>query len=276
MTPDTVRTFAGLTIDDSKTVKTGLFMGLYGPGGAGKTTTLADIVRDPDSSPALLIDTEGGSSSVTHLRKFGLDIISPITWSDLEKILKALQREGHGYKTVIADHITEMTQMCLLRVAPSGQPEIQEWGKILVMMMGFVRDLRNLTVTQEINILLNVWEEEVVKQGEATKYKVNLFNKWAAAFPGMVTMLGRLTPYSDRPPYTRLLSFVPDVLRTDSKFRVNPEEIAATVPLEFYLKRGEVIDDGPFFMVDFVNMYRKGIKFPVEKYAKPTRQNSAS
>lgn len=274
LTQENVRKFAGLNIDESDTLQTGLFMGMYGPGGSGKTTTMCDIVRYKPASPALLIDTEGGSSAVLHLKKFGLDVVQPTNWAQLDNILKELKRGNHLYKTVICDHITEMTQMNLLRVAPSGQPEIQEWGKILVNMMEFVREMRALTITQDLNVLLNIWEEEIYdKDTKISRYRVNLFNKWAAAFPGMVTMLGRLTAYSERPPYTRKLSFVAGE-KTDSKFRVAPTDPAAKLPLEFYLRRGENVEDGPFFMVDLMKMLKEGIPFPVKLYEKPSATNA--
>src|SRR5688500_7129694 len=106
MTPDNIDTFAGLKIDDGVNVAPGLFMAIYGTGGGGKTTLASEIVLSEYGTPAIIADVEGGSSSVTHLRKDGLTIVHPITWTDLKNLKKALEKRDCPYKSVIFDNMS--------------------------------------------------------------------------------------------------------------------------------------------------------------------------
>lgn len=264
MTPSNVRSFAGLQIDDRENLSNGVFMALYGKGGVGKTTILADIVRSPHGTPALLVDVEGGSSSVTHLKKYGLDVVHATTWKQIQAIKKAIEAGGHEYRSIIWDNLSEITNIYKLVVAPSGIPEIQQWGKILAEMMEFVRDARELTETNGINVGFCLWEEyrENPETG-ITKLQVNLFRSFTSTFPGMVTQIGHVSVplnFSEN----RLLSFKPDD-RNDSKFRVAPTDAADNIPKELWLDR----DD--YFLVDFLAMLKEGVSFPVEKYRKPVK-----
>lgn len=269
MTQENARTFAGLTIDTDTKQDTGLFVGLYGPGGSGKTTTIARIVESSRIKKALLVDAEGGSTSVKHLVPQGLDIVHTNTWGEVQKIRREIKNPGHGYDAICWDHLSELTNQCKMFVAPSGIPEIQQWGKILAEMMEFVREQRRLTINQGLHILTNLWEEQAEdKELEIIKTKVNLFRGFQAAFPGMVTMLGRLTVVSQKPPYVRKLSFIPSE-RTDSKFRVAPTDAAASIPQELYLR----MDNGSNFIVDFMNAVCYGEKFDASKYARKDEKN---
>jgi hypothetical protein len=262
LTPQNAKTFAGLTIDESTEQKTGLFVGIYGPGGSGKTTTIARIVESPRIKRALLIDCEGGSASVKHLVPQGLEIVHANNWNDVRNIRREIKKEDHGYDAILWDHLSEITNLFKMQVAPNGIPEIQQWNQILAEMMAFVREQRLVTINQGVHVLFNVWEEEKEdKELEILKQRVNLFRSWQAAFPGMVTMLGRLTPYSTKPPYVRKLSFIASD-KTDSKYRVSPTDAAALIPQELYLRW----DNN--FIVDFMNAVCYGEPFDDKKYAK--------
>lgn len=261
---DNAKTFAGLPIETDEEIKSGLFVGVYGPGGSGKTTTIARLVESPRIKRMLFVDSEGGSSSVRHLVKHGLEIVKVTSWNDIRKIRAALKNEDHGYDAVGWDHISEITNLCKMSVAPSGIPEIQQWGQILAMMMEFIREQRKLATVYGVHVLTNLWEEQAEdKELEILKTKVALFRGFQTAFPGMVTMLGRLTVVQDKPPYLRKLSFVPSE-RTDSKFRVSPTDAAASIPQELYLR----MDEDTNFIVDFMEAVCYGQKFNAQKYAR--------
>lgn len=271
MTPDNVRTFAGLIIDDGDVTPPGLFMAIYGTGGSGKTTVLSEIVLSEHGTPAILADAEGGSSSVRHLRKNGLTILHPTSWSEVKRIKRDLEKPGHGYKAAIFDNLSEMLALLVKEKAPTGMPEgsgaLKIWGQITAEYQEFIRELRNLTL-KGIHVLFVLWEENPKEESTGTIHKrVNLTPKLAAAFPGMVTMVGNMTvPGTASNGYVRKLSFAPSE-KTDSKFRVAPTDEASKIPLELWL------DGNTHFMKDFLATVIDGVPFPVEKYGKPKRGN---
>ena len=270
LTPNNVETFGGLKIIKDDVIVPGLFMGIYGTGGGGKTTLVADIVRSPYGTPALLVDAEGGSSSVTHLREYGLDIVQPTSWAQILKIKQEFERGDHKYKSLIFDNISEMLSLIVKSKAPTGMPEgnmaLKIWGQVTAEMQEFVRELRASTFKGR-NVLMVLWEENPKEESTGIIHKrVNLTPKLAAAFPGMVTMLGNITvPGNEKNGYIRKLSFAPSE-KTDSKFRVAPTDVAAKIPLELWLNN-EV-----HFLVDFLATVRDGKPFPTQIYEKPKKE----
>lgn len=263
MTPNNIRSFAGLNIKKVGENKDGVCIGFYGTGGSGKTTLASEIVLSKYGSPALLVDVEGGSSSVSHLMDKGLDVVLPANWNEVNKIRNEFKRGQDYYKSVIFDNLSEMQAMCMATIVPSGQPQIQHWGDMTARILQLVRDFRDLSRLSGLNVVFILWEEiEKEPLTEMVRKKVNLTPKLSAAIPGIITQMGRLTVHQSRPPYARKLVFAPSE-ETDSKFRVAPTDNAAKMPLELYLTQ-EV-----HFLVDFLAMLKDGQKFPSEKYARP-------
>lgn len=263
LTPDNVESFAGLTIVNRKT-PTAICVGLYGTGGSGKTSVLAQIVLSPHGTPALLVDVEGGSTSVEHLIEHGLDIVKPKSWGDIQKIREMVKRGNHKYKSIIWDNVSEIVNLCMRNVTTLEIPQIQHYGQVNSRMQEFIREQRDLARLEGLNTLLVFWEEyEKDELMLMTRKKLNLSPKLGAAIPGIVTMMGRLTVAgSAKSNYVRKLSFAPSE-DTDAKFRVRPDEEAAKIPLELYLKRDST------FLPDFLATIRDGKPFPVENYQKP-------
>lgn len=271
MTPNNISDFAGLKISKA-TAPRSIFLAIYGTGGSGKTTLGAEVVNglEEDGNPTLLVDIDRSSSSVIHLQDRGLNILPIETWNDALKILTAFKRGDTPFKAIMWDNISELLALCIRHYAPSGMPEgsaaIQTWGKINAAMMEFVRDMRTYCSRDGIHLIMVLWEErEKDKLTEIVRNKVLLNPAFAAAFPGMATMVGRLSvPGGEATNYVRLLDFAPDE-RFDTKFRVAPTEAAADIPLKLYVKQGSN------FIVDFVNTVKYGKEFPKNKYTKPTR-----
>jgi AAA domain-containing protein len=270
LTPDTATSekFAGLNIIRRGTDKAGIFMALYGPGGAGKTTVASEIVLHPRGKPALLVSADGSYSSVLHLVDEGLDILFVEKWSQVQAILKEV-KQGSKYKSIIWDNISEILRLCVKHHAPSGMPEgpaaLKLWGQITAGMMEFTAETRSLSMTHNLNVLSVLWEEtEKDELTQVIRSKVLLTPKFGAAYPGMVTMLGRLTvPGDARNDYIRKLSFAPSD-RTDSKYRVAPTEAAAKIPVELWLRKES------HFIVDFLNAVKDDKPFPTKLYERPT------
>lgn len=268
ITPENVDTFAGLKIDRSTKQPNGLFIALYGMGGAGKTTELAKMTLSEHAKPTLLVDVEGGSSSVAYLKPKGLDVVHATSWREVFKIRQEIEKGSHGYKGVVWDNLSEITNLYKLQVAPSGIPEIQQWGQILATMQEFVRAQRAMTETHGMTVGFCLWEELIEnKDTKLLKNAVNLFRGFRSVFPGMVTQVGRLTVPIQTNSEVRLLSFKPDE-RNDSKFRVSPMEDMNNIPKELWLREDSTV------IKDMLALLKENVPFPVEKYAKKREASS--
>src|SRR5687767_14844577 len=104
-------------------------------------------------------------------------------------------------------------------------------------MMEFVRDNRTYCARDGVNLFMILWEEtERDANTDIMRIKVLLTPKFGAAFPGMATMVGRLTvPGSEKTNYCRLLDFAPDE-RLDTKYRTAPTDEASKIPLKLYIR----------------------------------------
>jgi hypothetical protein len=267
MTPKNVTEFAGLKISTEKS-PTSIFLSVYGVGGSGKTTLCSLIVESEDGSPALLVDIDRSSSSVVHLQDKGLNILKISSWKDALRIKEAIKAGQTEFKSVIFDNISELLSLCVKNYAPSGMPQgsdaLKIWGLVNADMMEFVRDVRTYCSRDGVNLFMVLWEEtEKDALTDAIRIKVLLNPKFAAAFPGMATMVGRLTvPGTEKTDYVRLLDFAPDE-RLDTKYRTAPTEEASKIPMKLYLRRDSN------FVVDYLNTVKHNLPFPVEKYKKP-------
>jgi hypothetical protein len=267
MTPTNIESFGGLKISKESTPRS-IFLAIYGVGGSGKTTLCSEIVNCDDGTPALLVDIDRSSSSVVHLQERGLNIVKISTWKEAQALKKAIEKEGGEFKAIIWDNISELLSLCVKHYAPSGMPQgsdaLKIWGLVTADMMEFVRDMRTMCYEQGINLFMVLWEEtEKDALTDTVRVKVLLTPKFGAAFPGMATMVGRLTVAgSERSDYVRLLDFAPDE-RYDTKFRVSPVESAAKIPLKLYIRRNSN------FVCDYLNTVKYNKEFPTEKYKKP-------
>lgn len=270
MTPENVRTFAGIRLLSAEQTEVGACIAVYGGGGTGKTTVVSQVVESPDGGPALLVDVDGSSSSVRHLVPKGLDIAPHQRWSQVMATAQAIAKPGHPYKSIIIDNLSELATLCMRNITTDATPQIQHWGQMTSDMLRLIRMLRDVSRFNGINVLFTAWEE-VAKDDEAgyIRRTVNFTPKLAAAFPGIVTMVGHLGVNNNPPDYTRVLTFAPSP-KLDSKYRVAPNDVAAKIPQVLYLKPDSN------FLADFLATVRHGATFPVANYSAPARRSNSS
>lgn len=82
-----------------------LNMIIYGDTGTGKTHLAGTAIDFPESSPALLIDFEGGTKTL-HGRN--IDVTRPKNWKEIQDIYEYFLYDNDKYKCVILDPLTEL------------------------------------------------------------------------------------------------------------------------------------------------------------------------
>lgn len=143
---------------------------VYSNAGHGKTTVLGSAVGDPRLSPVLILDLEGGVSSIrSKVRKITLDELGKVepeidhadvikikTWNDFQQVYDILDSGQHGYRTVGLDSVTEINYLCLstvlgesVKATPSRDPDmlqVDDYNKGLTKMRRLLRFVRDLPI----------------------------------------------------------------------------------------------------------------------------------
>jgi hypothetical protein len=109
---------------------------IYGDSGVGKTTLLGTAMDHEDTHPMLLIDIEGG---VTTLRKRrDLDVKQIRSIAELEKLIQSLQRQGDDlyYKCIGLDSITELQKKDMRQVMADAKKDARDPDKVNIYVPG--------------------------------------------------------------------------------------------------------------------------------------------
>ena len=128
---------------------------LFGDSGVGKTRLAGSASLVPEMSPVLILDIEGGVTSLAHLYP-DVHTIRIKNFQDLADAYDTLFDGDHPYKTVVVDSLTEVQKFGMYHImertiAADGNrdpdlPGIGEWGKNTNQIEKFVRAFRDLPV----------------------------------------------------------------------------------------------------------------------------------
>ena len=253
----------------------GICLALYGPPGVGKTPISCGIAESKEhGAPALLIDVEGGSRSVTHMKDVQVtewldDKGKPDSprFEDVRDIAKRiidLPVQELQHKTYIFDNMSEIQSLAVNwaqrkdpRGVQTGPPEIQHFGRAESELLMMVRGLRDTAREKSVNIIFIAWDRPITNDsGSLIKNDVGFTPGFAYKFPGLIDMVGYLT-VEDRG--KRLLTFEPN-RRNAAKFRRAENDVAKSIPTDIRFELGD------YPIADLVNTLRGGMPFP-SKYA---------
>ena len=163
MTKQGNKTIGSLPIVKPSVVMKHLKILVYGSPGAGKTVFAATANDDKHTSPALLIDLEGGTLSIADK---DIDVVRITEFKQFNEVYEYL-RNGSQYKTVIIDSLTEVQKLNMYEILQQAvatnpardpdMPRIDEWGKSVEQMRKLVRYFRDLPM----HVIMTALAQEV-------------------------------------------------------------------------------------------------------------------
>lgn len=171
------------------------FKGLiFSPAGHGKTRLLGTAQDDPRTNPMLILDYEGGTSSLV-----GRDIdLEPIrSWDDFTKVYSTVIGGEHPYKSLGIDSISETHIFALLNILDTDtrtrkmpdRLEQGDYGIALVQMRRLVRKFRDLPM----HVIFTALAKEIVDPQEGTIKIPGLPGSFAEEILGIVDTVSYLS-----------------------------------------------------------------------------------
>ena len=164
----------------------------FGPAGGGKTTLLGTAEDDPRTSPMLLLDYEGG---LTSLVGRDIDVVRIRSWQDYNEVYTLLASDGHQYKSVGLDSISETHIFSLLKLLDEpgrkGDPNLLaqgDYGKALVQMRRLIREFRDLP----LHLFATALAKDDVDPRIGAIRKPSLVGSFADEAPGLFDLVGYL------------------------------------------------------------------------------------
>lgn len=276
-TPDKVkeiREFAGLTIDDPQEIKQkGRVIIIYGPGGAGKTTTMEQFIGTEYVTRGIVhLDVDAGHESVqTAIEHQDIQHITIRDWNSAKKFQDKYVQD-QPWDLVFVDNVSELQVLNMKTIDPQHEVhEIQYYNTSQAQMMSYVRTWRDIASRTGITVVLIGWEMGVTAAAtNLTKAMIALPHKLSEKMPGMVGIVIHLTVENDRHK-TRCMSIVESSAVGVAKFRRDDSDKAAwSIPDDVYYRRGEKP------LVDMLETMEKGVMFPADKYVKNRRGEAAN
>lgn len=149
----TPQSLGGLQVSTVEKSTTNVNMIIFGDSGVGKTRLCGSASEVPEMSPVLILDVEGGVSSLKHLYP-NMAVIRITSFRDMQKAYDALFDGKHPFKTVVVDSLTETQKFGMYDIMERARikdserdpdlPGIGEWGKNTEQIRRFVRAFRDL------------------------------------------------------------------------------------------------------------------------------------
>ena len=185
---------------------------VYGDPGVGKTYLAATAQDNPETSPVLFIDVEGGTTTIRKRKDVDVRRITKI--ADLIAIHEILVDQNDGYyKTVVIDSLTELQKVDMRDIMrelvlrrPDLDPDVpgmREWGKSAEHVRRIVRGFRDLPVHTVFTALSQVERDE---NGVVTYYP-SVPGKLKMEIPGFMDIVGYLSSTIENDETQRRIQF---------------------------------------------------------------------
>lgn len=171
-------------------------MFVYGESGVGKTTLIGTAQDHEDTAPLLIIDIEGGMTTLR--KKTNIDVVQARSIKEVIEIFNKLHMDTSGYyKTVGLDSLTELQALDLREILNAAhkakpdkvdpdKPQQQHWGISREHMRKIVRAFKDLPVNFITTASLVTERDE----DEPTRYYPALPGKLRGDVPGFMDVVG--------------------------------------------------------------------------------------
>lgn len=172
---------------------------IYGEPGVGKTRLAGSAADHEDTAPVLILDVEGGVTSLRH--RNDIDVIQVRDIDTIVKVHDQLQKEkGGGYRTVVIDSLSELQKLDMRTVmqeeynrqpdrTDKDVPSQRAWGKSQERLRRIIRGYKDLPVHTIMTTLVTQTTDE---QTNVTHYYPALPGKMRGDAPGFFDIVGYL------------------------------------------------------------------------------------
>ena len=176
---------------------------VYGEPGAGKTFLAGTAQDHPKTTPMLMLDVEGGTTTLRH--RPDIDVIQVRSTDHIIEIHNMLVTDNSGYyKTVCIDSLTELQKLDMAGIMRElverkpdrnpDVPDVREWGITGSHMRKIVRHFRDLPM----NTILTALAEPYKDNTGAVKLYPNLPGKMRTELAGFFDVVGYLYTFTQQ------------------------------------------------------------------------------
>lgn len=246
-------------------MRAGLTLGIYAPGGIGKTT-LAGTVCDSDLGwPVAYLNARGNPHVISSLGD-KVQVFNIAHAKDQEIIRQGMIQDREcPFKTAIIDLTNEIWSLDLRdRYGASTDIKWEMHSASTGFMLNMIRNWVDLATMPHLNLNIifvfgETTEKRTIRGEEGVERSELMFNKaLQSQVPSMVNWLGRLYIVDDKG--TRCLDFRPLEKIQQSKHQVDPnDEFASQVPMEIYTPS----------LASILDTVKGRKPWPTDKHARP-------
>lgn len=211
---------------------------LYGFAGSGKTW-LGGTAQDHDmTSPMLVLDVEGGTTTLRN--KPTIDVIQVRSPEHVKQIHDELRENNNGYyKTVMIDSLTELQKLDMRTIMIEAHsknpnqdvdvPSQREWGKSNEHIRRIVRAFRDLEMNTIFTALMVDYKDD--RTGQVTFYP-SVPGKLKAEVPGFLDIVGYLYTAVEEEEITRIIQFAQTqkIIAKDRTSSLGDRMVNPTIP----------------------------------------------
>ena len=170
---------------------------IFGDYGAGKTHFCGTAEDHPETSPVLLLDIEGGASTLRH--RPGIEVVQVRTTNEMAVIHRELKEDaGRTYKTVCVDSLTELQRLdvseimrAVVALDSDRDPDVpspREWQKTLSHMRKICRAYKDL----EVNVIFTALAVRKQDEDGAVSIKPSMQGKALDEIPAFFDVVAYL------------------------------------------------------------------------------------
>ena len=224
--PPRRRPYGGVVPEPVAPLDSGVVLGLYGPGGVGKTTLVGTLADTELGYPVLLLNARGNPHVISS-RADRIDVIHIKRFSQLEKIREGVMADPRcPYRSIVLDTVTELFAMdCRDLYGPTADVRWEKYEAAVTDGIQLTRNWTDVAMTKGINIVF-IYQEvtrsvTVGSQKVEARSEILLSKTLKSHVGGIVTFLGRLYTTTDIPP-RRVLDFTYNEMIHQVKFQVDP------------------------------------------------------